>query len=220
MTADAHQNIVSDEAPDRAENILEAFSGELSKMNKSMSDVRSAAAMMRAARQKLEQTQQELEKKDTHIRELERHATIDPLTELKNATGFMQARLREIKRAERGHSSGGIIVRIGFDNSKTIESTYGRNARDAAARLIARILKSEIRGMDTAATLAADEFALLLPETRPEEAATRLQELGIRLNNISLIWRLREIAVNLSLSLESYNTADQSKEDPAKKRAS
>jgi diguanylate cyclase (GGDEF)-like protein len=122
---------------------------------------------------------------------------------------FSKALNRELARTWRGHSNGGVIVLIDFDNCAAVHERHGPGAVQACVKLISHILASEVRAMDIAAVLGDDEFALLLADTSTEKSAWRVQNLALRLNNLSLIWQLKEIQIGASLSMKSYGPNEE-----------
>jgi len=143
---------------------------------------------------------------------LEEFSELDPVTHIPNSKGFSRALVREIARTNRGLNEGGILVIFSIENYSAILRDYSQEAGDTAARLIARALESEIRDMDLAARIADDEFVLLFSDTSMSSALSRLQHMALRLNRLSLIWDGKEIRLNLSLGLKSYQHGAQPEE--------
>jgi diguanylate cyclase (GGDEF)-like protein len=100
----------------------------------------------------------------------------DGLTGLVNATFFHAVLSREISRSVRTGRTCGLMV-IDLDYFKQINDTYGHNTGDLALQAVAGKLKHGLRGMDTAARIGGEEFAVILPECTPPDAihaATRI----------------------------------------------
>ncbi len=157
----------------------------------------------------LQHANTKLEQAEIRLAELEELATKDDLTGLYNRRGFMEAFARELDRAERGQSEGGLIIMIDLDNFKTINDTHGHAAGDAALKLFGKALQNEIRDMDVAGRLGGDEFALLFANADKRKTAARAQALAARLNNVSLIWKGNEIPVRASLGMKIYKAGDR-----------
>lgn len=156
----------------------------------------------------LKQANSKLADAEKRLAELEELATKDDLTGLHNRRGFHEEFARELDRAVRGQSEGGLIILIDLDNFKSINDTYGHAAGDAALKLFAKALQSEVRGMDVAGRLGGDEFALLFANASKKGTASRAQALAARLNNLSLVWQGEEIAVRASLGMKVYKAGD------------
>ncbi|HMW82742.1 MAG TPA: sensor domain-containing diguanylate cyclase [Pseudomonadales bacterium] len=108
--------------------------------------------------------------------QLEYLATRDALTGLYNRREFDQALEREISRAQR---SGAPLCAIFIDcnDFKQINDTHGHDAGDAVLRHLAQGLEKLIRRVDCAFRYAGDEFVLLLPGQRQEQAQWVAQRL-------------------------------------------
>jgi diguanylate cyclase (GGDEF)-like protein len=164
--------------------------------------------VLRAAYSMIEQAEKTISNQNKRIENLEGLLTTDELTKLANRRGFYEAFRREFDRTNRGQSEGGLLIMIDLDNFKTINDTYGHAAGDAALRLVAEFLRSEIRDMDIAARLGGDEFIVIFPNASKEKAMKRAQLMGLRLNNLSLIWGIHEIRIGASLGLKDYKKGD------------
>ena len=62
--------------------------------------------------------------------------------------------------------------------------------------------------MDIAARLGGDEFIVVFPNASKDRAMKRAQSLGLRLNNLSLIWGGHEIRIGASIGLKDYKKDD------------
>jgi diguanylate cyclase (GGDEF)-like protein len=103
----------------------------------------------------------------------------DGLTGLVNATFFHAVLAREIDRNLRTGRTCGLIV-IDIDHFKYINDTYGHATGDIVLQSVATQMKYSLRGMDTAARIGGEEFAIILPECEPEDAihaATRIHSM-------------------------------------------
>lgn len=61
-------------------------------------------------------------------------------------------------------------IRVDVDNFKSVNTTYGHPAGDAALRHIASVLRSKARERDRVYRVGGDEFALLVMDATEEEA--------------------------------------------------
>ena len=103
-------------------------------------------------------------------------ATQDPLTRLFNRRGFQQAFDRELDRAARDGTRLGLII-ADLDDFKRVNDRLGHMGGDMALERAASAIRRSIRTMDTVARLGGEEFAILVPGTRPSDA----QMLGERI---------------------------------------
>lgn len=100
--------------------------------------------------------------------EIQRLATHDELTGLKNRQAFQLALEAEIARLDRYATVFSLAV-IDLDGFKRLNDEKGHDQGDEALRLVSRTMSGATRRTDTVARIGGDEFALLMPNTgRPE----------------------------------------------------
>jgi len=114
---------------------------------------------------------------EARIAELERSlaeirvaAFADPLTGALNRRGFEKASERELARARR---SGGqlALVHIDLDDFKGLNDTLGHQVGDKALIHLVALLHKSMRPTDVLCRFGGEEFVLMLPDTRLEDAA-------------------------------------------------
>jgi two-component system, cell cycle response regulator len=111
----------------------------------------------------------------------EEAAFTDHLTGLANRRRFERQLEREVGRTERFSHPFSLLM-IDIDNFKRLNDSFGHDAGDDAIRRISRVLREGTRGIDLAARIGGEEFAVLLVETNQQagmEVAERLR-LAIR----------------------------------------
>ncbi|HEY7196552.1 MAG TPA: diguanylate cyclase [Gaiellaceae bacterium] len=100
---------------------------------------------------------------------LQEEARVDPKTGLFNARHFAAVLREELIRAERFERPMSVIM-ADLDLLRDINNTYGHLAGDAVLKGIADIFRTQLRSYDVPARFGGEEFAILLPETPPEQA--------------------------------------------------
>ena len=100
---------------------------------------------------------------------LVRSGLTDVLTGLSNRR-YLQSRLtEELARAQRAATTLTCVL-VDVDHFKRVNDTHGHLAGDRVLREIADRIEMEVRASDVAARYGGEEFALLLPDTRAEDA--------------------------------------------------
>jgi len=110
------------------------------------------------------------------FRELTALMVRDGLTGLLNHINLKLALEREISQAQR-RSSSLCFVMIDIDFFKSVNDTYGHPVGDQVIKSLARLLSQRLRTGDIAARYGGEEFALVLPDTRVEDARVVIDDL-------------------------------------------
>ena len=117
----------------------------------------------------------ELSRRNAAEAQLQRLATIDGLTGLRNRRCFDERLEVEIRRGARTGRPLALLM-IDVDYFKAYNDSYGHSAGDAALRAVADILSGEpLRSSDIVARVGGEEFAVLAADTNLDGAA-RLAE--------------------------------------------
>jgi len=112
------------------------------------------------------------------LRKLQISATTDPLTGLYNRRFFDDYFGRELNRSIRYSHKLALVV-FDLHRFKEVNDKFGHPQGDALLQMAAATLRNSLRTSDYAFRIGGDEFALLLPQTDTEQAAT----LGRRLRS-------------------------------------
>lgn len=106
-----------------------------------------------------------VEKENSRLLEqVQKLAIMDPLTEIYNRRVFFDVANREIVRSIRYHNPFSVVM-IDLDHLKQVNDTYGHPAGDAVLKEAVKVIKANLREIDTFARYGGDEFIVLLPET-------------------------------------------------------
>ncbi|HVG34962.1 MAG TPA: diguanylate cyclase [Pyrinomonadaceae bacterium] len=121
----------------------------------------------------------------------EEAAFTDHLTGLANRRRFERQLEREVTRTQR-YSRPFCLLLLDIDHFKAVNDTYGHEAGDEAIRWLSKTLQAGTRGIDLAARIGGEEFAVLLTETNFDggvDVAERLRQ-AIRQEEIPLVGRI------------------------------
>jgi len=103
------------------------------------------------------------------VPQLQEEARVDPKTGLFNARYFAAALAEELARSQRFERPLTLVM-ADLDLLRDINNNYGHLAGDAVLKSIAETFRTHLRHYDVPARFGGEEFAILLPETPPEQA--------------------------------------------------
>lgn len=104
----------------------------------------------------------------------------DNLTGLFNHRHFQQRLDEEINRAERYHRSLSLAI-LDIDDFRNYNETYGHLMGDNVLKELGPILKENIRMSDIPSRFGGEEFAIILPDTKPSQAQTAAEKIRQRI---------------------------------------
>ncbi len=102
-------------------------------------------------------------------KKLQRNAVTDPLTGLYNRRLFAESFEKELNRARRYGLPLGIVI-LDLHRFKEVNDKYGHPRGDDVLKAAAGTFQKALRTSDSAFRIGGDEFALLLPQTDPDQA--------------------------------------------------
>ena len=103
------------------------------------------------------------------LRRFERHATTDALTSLANRHAMQTAFPKLIELCNTKGKPVSLMM-IDVDNFKQFNDMLGHIAGDRALSVVSKILRQQFRPRDLLVRYGGDEFAVLLPDVKLEEA--------------------------------------------------
>jgi len=105
------------------------------------------------------------------LKKLQINAATDALTGLYNRRLFDEYFDKELNRAKRYGQQLAVVI-LDLHSLKLVNDRYGHMHGDQVLQLAATTLRRTLRASDFAFRIGGDEFALLLPQTEPDQAMT------------------------------------------------
>jgi diguanylate cyclase len=192
--------------------------------------VREMVAESRAVHEVVSQTRQRLndehqragaltEKVDALESELKRlssEVSTDPLTQIANRRGLLQAFEAERSRTERGGGAAGkaglCVGLLDIDNFKMLNDKLGHGAGDEALKALAQVVSTTLRPTDVVARYGGEEFVVLLPETAVDEGQQILTRLQRSLTGGLFMHEDKKVLVTFSAGVTAYRDSERIEE--------
>ena len=152
------------------------------------------------AESRIERLKAELELVNKLVRE-------DQLTGALNRRGLDDALMRECARADRSDTPLCIAL-LDLDNFKRVNDSFGHQAGDAVLAHLVGIVKETIRSNDLIGRYGGEEFLLILPDARVDEALAVMSRLQRGLAAKPLAWGSGQLEVTFSAGLALRRRGD------------
>ena len=127
---------------------------------------------------------------------LEEAATTDGLTKIFNRKKICALINSEMKKLGREKIS---LIMFDIDNFKRINDTYGHDMGDEVLVRISQTAKNSIRSQDSIGRWGGEEFMILLPDTKKEEAASIAERIRAAIHELK--WeKMNQISVSVGVA--------------------
>lgn len=199
---------------------LEIFTSELADI-KDEGSMRMMISSMAAATLEMAQNTKELESNlansktqimslNKDIESIKAESMTDALTAIANRKKFDLTLQKEVTSAL--DTNEPLCLALGdIDHFKAFNDNHGHQTGDQVLRLVANILKTNVKGKDLAARYGGEEFAIILPQTNLENAVTVAEQIRKAVMNKELIKKStgKKLGrVTMSLGIAQFTNAD------------
>lgn len=137
------------------------------------------------------------------VRDLQRMASLDPLTGLSNRRAFWLAADRLWSSWKR-QGTGFALACVDVDHFKQVNDQFGHGAGDEVLQRIARVMQMQARPIDEAARFGGEEFVLLIADTTTEAQALMVAERlrdWVAATDMASVLGQRRITVSIGVAL-------------------
>jgi diguanylate cyclase (GGDEF)-like protein len=144
-------------------------------------------------------------REDSRLRnELGRLSTTDDLTGLANRRAFRSRLASELARSARTQRPLCLLM-LDLDHFKRVNDTFGHGAGDVVLATMGELLSSSMHrsGIDVAARVGGEEFAVILPETDEEGGTFAAERL-----RIEVMSRAADILTTVSVGVAASHGGD------------
>lgn len=132
-------------------------------------------------------------------------ATTDGLTGLLNRAAFDGALRRELHSANRRRKPLALLL-LDIDHFKAINDHYGHPTGDKVIRRVSRLLRDNVRSIDSVARYGGEEFAVLLNGMDFDQAEVTAERLRMQIEQIKDL--PQQIAVTVSIGIALRRGSD------------
>jgi diguanylate cyclase (GGDEF)-like protein len=145
----------------------------------------------------------------SYLDSCEEAAFTDHLTGLANRRRFERQLEREVERTRRFGRPFCLLL-LDIDHFKLVNDSHGHEAGDEVLRHLAKVLQEETRGIDLAARVGGEEFAVILTETELQSGIEVTERLRAAIERAEISGRPRITAsFGLAEFPGSANTAQE-----------
>jgi len=126
----------------------------------------------------------------------------DPLTGLYNRRYFIEQIELEFKRSKRYNRDLSLLM-LDIDHFKAVNDNYGHQVGDIVLRKISSIIINQLRDSDLAFRYGGEEFMVILPETKPDDAMNVAKRMKQEIMDTEHAYRNLNFKVTASIGIVS-----------------
>jgi len=181
-------------AHDEIGNMINAY--EYSRRKLLQADI---ASTLRAIKQTICLDQKEREK-EIYLQ----LASIDTLTGVMNRRKFNELAEHELMRVKR-YKHGLSLMMLDIDHFKKVNDTYGHANGDRVLQEFCKVCNTNVRNTDVFARIGGEEFVILMPETKLQQAHSLAERICTAVENHTVIINETEIKFTVSIGVTAWD---------------
>ncbi len=120
------------------------------------------------------------------VKQLEIDATTDSKTGVYNAAFWHHMADLELARASRAQNATIGVLMIDIDHFKRVNDSFGHLAGDAVLKTVATTITREVRGCDSVGRFGGEEFVVLLPGIKQNDACAAAERIRVAISASSV----------------------------------
>ncbi|MCP5145284.1 MAG: diguanylate cyclase [Gammaproteobacteria bacterium] len=132
---------------------------------------------------------------------------LDALTKVHSRYAYEKRVVEEFSRWQRYKQPLSYVI-WDIDRFKSINDTYGHKVGDKLLKLVARLLARNTRKSDFLARLGGEEFVMLLPGTKAEDAAVIANKLRLVIADTDFHYNKNPRTITLSCGITEFRDGD------------
>jgi diguanylate cyclase (GGDEF)-like protein/PAS domain S-box-containing protein len=143
---------------------------------------------------------------------MQQMAISDGLTNLYNRRYFNLILEKEVERAKRYNSSLSLVM-MDIDHFKVVNDTFGHLAGDELLKAFSKICQEPLRQTDTMFRYGGEEFVLLLPETKLDEASNVAERVRALVEETVFPTNKGEVRITVSAGVSEFGEQFSSQDE-------
>jgi len=156
---------------------------------------------------RVQSMEREAEQNRESLRRHRHKALHDGLTQLPNREAYQERLSQEFKRWQRYGNPLSLAI-CDVDHFKKINDNFGHVAGDRVLKVISKAIRRRLRDVDFFGRYGGEEFVILMPETRGQDAQQVLDDLRAALADMAFQYRKEPLSVTLSIGVAEFTEGD------------
>lgn len=199
------------------ENRLEGLLGTMDQHQKTRDErEQDVAARLQGLASRVATMEQEALGFRANLEEQRQKALIDPLTGLPNRAAW-EERLGHEMAVLQKNKTNLLVCILDLDHFKRINDGYGHLAGDRVLKIVAKVVKKQLRPTDFIARFGGEEFVILLPATQVTAGLALLEKLRTAVEECPFHFKSEPVTITVSTGVTALRPGERS--DVALKRA-